>query len=95
MRRIGVGDETPIPGIDQQMFGNGIDYSSLSMHNLLEEFGCLRQASVLAVNRLSDAALGNLGIASDATLSSRASLFILVGHVEYHMKIIRDRLGLN
>lgn len=93
MMRIGVGDQTPIPGIDQQMFVNGIDYAKLSVQNLLEEFRCLRRASVLAANRLSDEALARTGIASDATVSSRASLFILVGHVEYHLMIIRKRLG--
>ena len=50
--RIATGDETPIPGIDQNQYVSGLDYESVSLSDLLEEFGLLRQANIMLANRL-------------------------------------------
>lgn len=93
MIRIAVGDDVPIPGIDQQMFVNAIDYQQLPMSDLLDEFLLLRQANRLAVARLSDEALARVGIASDSPVSARANFFILVGHVRHHLEIMNRRIA--
>lgn len=93
MFRIAVGDVTPISGIDQRMMVSGVDYGPLLMSDLLEEFRSLRRATCLAAHRLSEGALGRMGTASDNPVSARANLYILVGHVEYHIAIIRKRLA--
>ncbi|MEL7496081.1 MAG: DinB family protein [Planctomycetota bacterium] len=93
MVRIAVGDETPIPGIDQQMFVRGVDFGGLELESLLDEFELLRKANILAAHRYSESALANLGVASDASVSARANLYILVGHVAYHLQIIGKRVG--
>lgn len=92
--RIAVGDSTPIPGIDQNMYVDNIDYETVTMKSLLKEFRQLRKSNVLMVRRLGLDSLENLGIASDYPVSAKANLFIMVGHVGYHLEIIRSRLGL-
>ena len=94
MLRIAVGDQTPIPGIDQQMFVRGIDYDRLSMADLLDEFEHLRSANQLAVRRLTPNDLVRFGVASDNPVTSRANLYMLVGHVEHHFRIMQKRLGI-
>ena len=92
--RIAAGDATPIPGIDQNMYVDNLDYESVSMKSLLKEFRQLRKSNVLMVQRLGLKSLDNLGTASDYPVSAKANLFIMVGHVAYHLEIIRSRLGL-
>ena len=92
--RIGVGDSTPIPGIDQNMYVANIDYENVSMKSLLKEFRQLRKSNVLMVQRLGLNSLDKVGLASDYPVSAKANLFIMVGHVTYHLEIIGSRLGL-
>lgn len=91
--RIGVGDDTPIPGIDQNIYVAALDYDAVTMNVLLDEFAALRSANVLLVQRMGTRNLARMGVASDNPVSARANLFILCGHVEYHAEIIRKRLG--
>ena len=51
MLRIAVGDETPIPGIDQNLYVSSMDYQSVTMDSLLQEFTHLRKANVLLLQR--------------------------------------------
>jgi hypothetical protein len=92
MLRIAVGDQTPIPGIDQNIYVANLDYQTPEMADLLEEFELLRKANVLLVRRLSLEALGRMGTASDNPTSAKANLYILVGHVNYHLEIMKKRL---
>jgi len=93
MLRIAVGDETPIPGIDQNHYVANLDYENVSMADLLDEFSHLRKSNMLLAKRLPLGALDRRGIASDNPVSARANLYILVGHVAYHFAIIKQRLG--
>lgn len=93
MLRIAVGDKTPIPGIEQNSYVANLDYSSTEMDELLKEFEHLRAANVLLVNRLPAGSLEQMGTASDNAISAKANLFILAGHVVYHLEIMRRRLA--
>lgn len=92
--RIGVGDETPIPGIDQNLYVDNMEYSSVSMESLLDEFEHLRLANVALVKRMTPESLARRGVASGNPVSANANLFILGGHVVYHLEIVKKRLGL-
>jgi len=92
--RIAVGDPTPIPGIDQNMYVESLDYDCLTMKSLLKEFRQLRKSNILMIRRLGVDSLEKVGTAADYPVSAKANLFILVGHVSYHLEIIRSRLGL-
>ena len=93
MLRIAVGDQTPIPGIDQNIYVANLDYESPVMEDLLEEFELLRKANALLVRRLSPEALERMGTASDNPVSAKANLYILAGHVVYHLNIMKTRLA--
>jgi hypothetical protein len=93
--RIAVNDSAPMPGIDQDVYVDNLDYETVTMSDLLDEFACLRRANVLLANRLTAESLENMGTASDAAVSAKANLFILGGHVVYHVEIAKRRLGLD
>lgn len=93
MLRIAVGDETPIPGINQDEYVAGLDYTDVTMAALLDEFAALRQSNQLLAVRVGNHALARVGTASGNPVSARANLFILCGHVAYHAEIIRERVA--
>jgi hypothetical protein len=93
MLRIASGDQTPIPGYEQDSYVANRDYQTVSMTSLLDELDHLRMANVLLVRRLTADALQRLGTASGHTTSARANLFILAGHVVHHAEIIQRRLS--
>lgn len=90
--RIAAGDETPIPGIDQNIYVAAFDYDAVTMNVLLDEFAALRNANVSLIQRMGTENLARRGVASGSPVSARANLFILCGHVEYHAEIVRKRL---
>ncbi len=93
MLRIGVGDETPLPGFEQNAYVAALDYETVSMDALLDEFEALRRANAILARRMGPEALARVGTASDDLVSARANLYILCGHVEYHAEIMRTRLA--
>lgn len=91
--RIGVGDESSIPGMEQNIYVANLNYEEVTMQNLLDEFGHLRSANVLLAKRMSNESLARRGVASGYEVSAKANLFILAGHVVHHSEIIKRRLG--
>ena len=91
--RLGVQDALPIPGINSDEYVAAQPYNDCEMKSLLFEFRCLRQSSICLAERLTESALTFLGTASDQPTSARSCLYILAGHVDYHLAIIRKRLA--
>ena len=91
--RIAANDQTPIPGIDQNIYVDNQDYNSVSMSDLVNEFRLLREANTLLAQRMNSENLERMGIASDNEVSARANIYILAGHFLYHFNIMKNRLA--
>ena len=87
--RISRGDQTPLPGFEQDDYVRAANFGERTLPDLLEEFGLLRHANLLAFNRLSNEASQRLGTASEFAVSVRALLYIMAGHVEHHVESLR------
>ena len=89
--RIARGDGTPLPGFDQEDYIRAAGYDNVPLAELLNEFELLRRANILMISHLDDEAVSRLGAASGATVSARALIYMLVGHVEHHMACIHEK----
>jgi len=89
--RISRGDQTPLPGFDQEPYVRASGADGLALKDLLQEFEYLRRANILAIRNMSAEAALRRGAASDATISARALIYIMVGHVEHHMACLREK----
>jgi hypothetical protein len=85
------GYETPLPGFDQNVAiaAAGADARSWSSH--IEEFAEVRAASLRLFQTLPAEAWTRRGIASDNPVTVRALAYITAGHVEHHLRILRER----
>jgi len=88
--RISRNDQTPLPGFDQEDYVREAGFDNSSLSDLLSELTFQRRANILAIKNLSNQAALRLGTASEATVSARALIYMLVGHVEHHMASLRE-----
>jgi uncharacterized damage-inducible protein DinB len=89
--RISRGDETPIEGFEQDGYIENAYSNSRSFADILEEFSLLRRANMIFFKNLTDDAWLRVGTANDAKVSVRALAYIMAGHIEHHLNILRER----
>lgn len=88
------GDTNPLPSFDQAAWAPHGNYNARTLSSLLDEWAAVRRATIALVENLPDAAWGNVGTASGFQFTTRAALWILPGHVEYHLAHLRSAYGL-
>ena len=89
--RISRGDETPIEGFEQDGYIENAHSDSRSFADLLEEFSLLRRANMIFFNNLTDDAWSRSGIANNVRISVRALAYIMAGHIDHHLAVLRER----
>ncbi len=91
--RFGCGDETPLPGMDQDPYVDAIDYTQITLMQLVNELEFTRRSNTSFLRRLPADAWDRKGTASGNSISVRALAWILVGHINHHMEIVKNRLA--
>lgn len=89
--RISRGDETPIEGFEQDGYIENAYANSRSFADLLEEFSLLRRANLMLVKNLTDEGWARIGTANNVKISARALIYIMAGHIEHHLGILKER----
>lgn len=91
--RFAAGDETELPGYDQDLMGNNGGYERCETADVLAEFEHLRCANILMFARLNEEQWQRQGTADGRQISVRAIAYLLAGHLRYHFEIFTKRLG--
>ncbi|MDT0553592.1 DinB family protein [Urechidicola vernalis] len=89
--RIARNDQVHLPGFDQDEFNNYAEANSRTKTDLIEDFIAARNNTIALFKSFSESMLTNIGIASDHKLSTRAAGFIIIGHENHHIEILRER----
>src|SRR3990172_7396009 len=89
--RISRNDKTPLPGFEQDDYVREAGFDNHALSDLIQEFEFLRRANILAISQMTDAVVERQGTASGATISARALIYMLVGHVEHHMASLNKK----
>ena len=87
--RISCGDQTPLPGFEQDLFIANGNFNSISLADLIKEFSNLLQANIIFFQNLSDEAWSRTGTVNDNSVSVRALAYNMVNHVRHHLNILR------
>jgi hypothetical protein len=88
--RIARGDQTPLPGFDQDAFIATAHFDRCSMSELLGAYTIVRQSTLLLLSSLSDKDWGRLGTASGNPLSVRAAAWMMAGHELHHLAVVQN-----
>ncbi len=89
--RIARNDSTPLPGFDENEYVANAHFADRTILSLAEEFAQLRRANMFLIKSLNDTEIQRMGTASGKTVSVRALIYILAGHVNHHKGIIEER----
>lgn len=91
--RIGRGDSTPLPGFEENDYARAAGADRRPFTDLLAEWSVVRDATSTLASSLSDTDWTNQGISNDAPTTARALVYIILGHTEHHLAVLRDRYG--
>jgi len=89
--RIARGDETPLPGFDQDLWMKHSVFGGWSFAQLAEDYGAVRKATLTLLKGLPEEAWSRRGTASNVGLTVRALAHVIAGHEKHHIAIIRDK----
>ena len=91
--RIGRGDETPLPGFDENTYVPSGAFERRAFADVLEEWITVRNATLALVRGMPSEGWARRGRANDRVISTRALVYIMLGHVEHHLVILAERYG--
>lgn len=85
------GDKQPLPGFEEDSYVDNTLFDKRSLFEIGEEFRHLRRANWMFIKALKEEELDRSGVANNLSISARALVFVLVGHVLHHQNIIKER----
>lgn len=89
--RVARGDDTPMPGFDQDVFADSANVSNRSLASQIEELRYVRQSTILFYQSLHQDDLLRKGTASANPVSTRSLAYIILGHLLHHQEILEER----
>ena len=89
--RIARADKTNIPGYEHNDYVPVSNANNRNYTDLVEEFELLRKSSIALFKSFDENMLLSSGTANNDTITVRAIGFIMVGHYNHHVNIIKER----
>lgn len=85
------GDESPVYRMDEELYARNVDVSKRAVASLVSEFKVVRSGSEYLFQNLSDEqSRGSCNIVTHP-MSVRAIGYFLIGHVQHHAGVVRQR----
>jgi hypothetical protein len=85
------GDETPLPGFDEQAWVPQSGANDRTIADLLAELRAVRAATIALLRHLPADSVTRRGTASGNGVTVRALAWIIAGHPMHHLSILRER----
>jgi hypothetical protein len=89
--RIARGDQTPLPGFEQDDYVRTAHAGHRKLADIVEEFADVRRASISLFRSLGSEAWLCRGVASNHEVSVRALAYITAGHELHHRRVLEER----
>lgn len=89
--RIARGDQTPLPGFDENAYAPESLASGRKLVDLAEELALVRRSNLALLRTLTPEVAARSGTASGQPVSVRAIAWIMTGHLRHHMQVVRER----
>ncbi|QWU14749.1 DinB superfamily protein [Paenibacillus sophorae] len=89
--RISRGDQTSLPGYDENDFVNAAGFDSYSLEELIGQFKASRQSTLALLAAIPEEAWTRKGSSNGHRITARAQACLLIGHELHHLNIIKER----
>jgi hypothetical protein len=85
------GEKQALPGFDENVYARHAATTIGSFADVLKEYQLIREANLLLFSSLNEEALSQTGNANGKDISARAILFVIAGHEQHHLQVIREK----
>lgn len=92
--RIAAGDETELPGWDENAYAKARFGLGGTFSMLVEEWGALRRSNCILLRRIEPVAWDRSTLANGVQLTVRAIAWLMAAHLQHHLDIVEQRIGL-
>jgi len=91
--RIARADATPLAGFDENAWARTAPHGDRRLADIADELIAVRRATIALVASLDEAALLRTALANNKSVSARAICWIIPGHAEHHLDVLREHYG--
>ena len=84
-------DKTALPGFEQDEFINQSNFNNVKLSDLVDEFVKMRESNIAMFKNFSEEMWTRRGTASKNEMSTRAVPYVLFGHAQHHLDILKER----
>lgn len=84
-------DSNALPSFDENKYAENSHAELRSQESLIEEFDTVRRSTVFLFNSFTDEDLASTGVASGSETSVMALGYIIAGHAQHHINLIKER----
>ena len=95
MMRFARGDKKELHGFEQDDYVAAGDFNSRVRHDLMVEFKNIRGATIALVGSIGPETEGRTGTANGNPVSVRALAYIIAGHAQRHLTLLKEARGTN
>lgn len=92
--RIARADETPLPGFDENQWASAAPHATRRLVDVVDEMVLVRRSTLALLGSMDEAALSRTAVVNGNPVSARAICWVLAGHPQHHLAILRERYGL-
>ncbi len=85
------GDQAPLAGMDEKVWSANAPHDRRPLTEIADEMIAVRRSTVKLVESLDPEALARTGVANNFPISARALVWILPGHAQHHLDVLRER----
>ncbi len=91
--RIARNDATPLASFDENLYVPAGKFDARTMASLVDEVVQVRDATLSLVRTLDTESGARRGTASGKSITARALVWIIAGHMAHHTAVLRERYG--
>lgn len=84
-------DKTSLPSFDENEYADNSKAAKRDWNELVTEFKVVRQSSEILFGSFDKDQVNSVGIANNNPVSVNAIGFIMVGHINHHVNILKER----
>lgn len=89
--RIARGDKTPLPAFEENNYVQNCNANERSFEEILEEYDCVRKATVSLLKSFTNEMLQNSGVSNNMNVTVNAIAYMLAGHDIHHVEVLKER----
>ena len=86
-------DKNPLPGFEQNDFIANANFNNIPFSQIVEELNSLRTANILLFKGISNEMWKLQGMASNNKITVLALAYLIVGHTQHHINVLKEKYG--